>query len=318
MERLMERRIAQVFDVELTVPDESVDASTPTVVLSAAPLKACVRASAPTVRHVAVGRLPGTALGTQPPGGRHAKMWVIEEPLETAPVGAIPMPGERARAAVSSHEPPARGSSSAAVTFVEPHVVRAQRNAAAEPHVVRAHRNSAAEPHVVRAQRNPAVMLVEPRAGRACEPAAQYSVERELQELTRSRAAASRWQPKARRSAHVLVLIIGVLAGFLTVLSVVVVRQRRALSDAAEPAQRVNAACAAYAKEVRNVAVELTRAAGDVKDVENRAGERARNVVSDRGMQRLCAAPLEVACSPADAACVASTVMQLRQALAHR
>lgn len=98
-------------------------------------------------------------------------------------------------------------------------------------------------------------------------------------------------------------------------LSVVVVRQQRDLQAAVEPAQRADAACAAYADQVSAVAFEPTRAAGDVADVEQRIGERARNVVNDRGMQRLCAAPIEVACSSGDATCVAAAVMQ-RQALA--
>lgn len=327
MQPSMESRNAQVFDVEVTVPDQSVDGSAPTVVLSAAPLKACVRASAPTVRHVAVGRLPGRPLGTQPPAGRQAKMWVIEEPLETAPVGAIPMPGERASAAVAMmpRETPVRGSSSAAVTIVEPRMVRAyeRRDAAvisAEPRPVRAYekRNAAvmiAAPQAVRAA---VVTTVAPPAVRACEPALQYSVEREVSELTTTRAAAPRWQRKDRRSGHALVLIIGMLAGFTTVLSVVVVRQQRDLQATVEPAQRADAACAAYADQVGAVALELTRAAGDVEDVEKRIGERARSVVNDRNMQHLCGAPIEIPCSTADAACVALAVMQLRQALARR
>jgi hypothetical protein len=102
------------------------------------------------------------------------------------------------------------------------------------------------------------------------------------------------------------------------VLSVVVFLQQRDMQSMAAPAQRADEACAAYAGEVDAIARELTQAAGAVADVEKRIGDRARSVVSDRAMQRLCGAAMEVACSTADATCVALTVMELRQALARR
>ncbi len=268
----MERRNAQVWDVEITTPDESVEASTPTLVVSAAPLQACVRASAPTVRVVPVSRLPGTALGTVPPAERRARMWVIEEPLETAPVGAIPLPGERA-------------------IRVAPRGIRA------------------VAPRTRVASRAPM---------RACEPQAHYSVEREISAITTRRPVVPQRKREGLQAGHALVLIVGVLAGLLTVLSVVVFRQQRDMQSMAAPAHRADEACAAYAAEVRALARELTRAAGDVAAVEQRIGARARGVAGDRAMQRLCDAPLDRTCSLADVACVAATVMQLRQALARR
>lgn len=308
----MERRNAQVFDVEATIPDESADSS-PTVVVSAAPLQPCVRTSAPTVRLVAVSRLPGTALGTVPPAARRARMWVIEEPLETAPVGPVPMPGEPAHPAAPAVSPRdvlwACEPSSSAVTAVAPRAARPfDPSTAAATRVL---------PLGMRAS---AVAIgaptrVAPRvAMRAGEPPVQYSVERAVSGLTTQRAPA----PRKRRAGHVLVLIIGILAGFMTVLSAVVILQQRDMQSMAAPAQRADEACAAYADEVHAIARELTQAAGDVEDVEKRIGERARSVASNRAMQRLCAAPLEVTCSTADAACIASAVMQLRQALARR
>ena len=299
----MERRIAQVFDVETTIPDESSDLSTPTVVVSAAPLQACVRASAPTVRHVALSRLPGTALGTVPRAARRAKMWVIEEPPETSPVGAIPMPGEQVVTVSPRDAMWACKPSSAAVTTVAPRTLRASDPSSAAATKIVPLPTRALEP----ALRAPM---------RACEPAVQYSVEREVSAITVRRAATPRKQREGR--SLVLVLIVGILAGFMTVLSVVVIRQQRHMQSMAAPAQRADEACAMYATEVRALARELTQAAGDVAAVERRIGERARSVVEDRAMQRLCDAPFELACSHADAACVAATVMQLRQALARR
>ncbi|MBA3457764.1 MAG: hypothetical protein H0T42_32075 [Deltaproteobacteria bacterium] len=261
----MERRHAQMFEIESTDLDESVDGSVPTIVVSAAPLQACVRASAATVRQVVAGRLPGKAFGTQPPR-RKARVWSIEPPYETAAVDAIPLPGERASAAVTLvQETPRwrkRESPNAAVTIVQ----------------------------------------AVPLATRACEAPIQYSVEREVSALTVPRPATRPWDPRDRRRGHVLVLIIGMLAGFMTVLSVVVVRQQRDLETMAEPARRANQACAAYADEVR-------------AELENPSGDRRRRVLGDRAMQRLCAPEVDVACAQHDeTACV----VQLRQALARR
>lgn len=303
MQTFMERRNAQVFDVETTIPDVSVDTSEPTVVVSAAPLQPCVRTSAPTVRQVALSRLPGTAMGTVPPA-RRARVWVIEEPQETAPVGAIPMPGERAMSApvrVSPRDPMwAREPSSAAVTTVATRAVRRAFDA-----------SSAAATRVVPLGTR-AGEVTRPAGNR--EPPVQYSVEREVSRL----AAPAPPKPRKRAGWHVLVLIIGVLAGIMTVLSFVVIRQQRDMESMAAPAHRADEACGAYASEVRALALELTEAAGDVAAVEKRIGARARSVVNDVGMQRLCSARVEVACVRTDAACVAATVMQLRQALARR
>lgn len=240
-------------------------------------------------------------------------MWVIEEPLETAPVGAIPMPGERAKAVSPDAPMWSCERSSAAATTVATRAARdfAPATTAATRALSLGTRVSDLASTVVTRGATRAPL-------RACEPPAQYSVEREVAELT-TRRAAEPHRPRARRqTGHALVLIIGILAGLMTVLSVVVLRQQRDMQSMAAPAQRADEACAAYAGEVRALAVQLTRAAGDVAAVEQRIGDRARGVVSDRAMQRLCSAPIEVACSAADAGCVAAAVMQLRQALARR
>ena len=305
----MERRNAQMFEVETTDLDESIDVSAPTVVVSAAPLQPCVRASAPTVRHLAPGRLPGKPMGTQPPPQqRRAQQWPIEMPWETAPVSAIPMPGERASAAVTIVQRlPQEQPSAQALTIVQQ----------ASPASTGDRPSAQALTIMQQAPRAHALRFMKPAplVMHACEPRVQYSVERAVSAMEAPRRPVS---PKGRRSGHILVLIIGMLAGFMTVLTVVVVRQQTALQASAEPAHRANEACAAYAAEVGAVALELTRAAADVADVEKRIGERARSVVNDRGLQRVCTGTMTAPCPLDDAACVASSVMQLRQTLSRR
>jgi len=272
----MKRRHAQVFDVEEVTElsdDEPIEASAPTVVTSAAPLQVCVTTTGPTRREVPVARPPGTPLGAPRPP-RRARLWLTVPPvLETAPVGRIPLPGERPSAEV--------------VTIV-------QRPAREKPMAVQ--RTRAAEPH------------------------AAYSVEREVSALATPRRAGPRPSHAAARQGYVLVGIIALFAGFVTMLSVVVVRQQAELRQIREPAQRAAQACATYADEVRSIAGELTQAAGEVADVERRIGERARTVMNERALQRLCAADADAqrwTCPGGDPACLAAAVMQLRQALAH-
>lgn len=274
----MERRHAQVFDVEEVTElseDEPIEVSAPTVVMSAAPLKACVTTTGPTRREIPVARPPGKPLGA-PRAPRRAQLWLTVPPvLETAPVGRIPLPGERPSADV--------------VTIVR----RPRRE----------------EPEAATLQRS-----------HAAEPRAAYSVEREVSALATPRRAVPRNSQAAGRQGYVLVAIVALFAGFVTMLSVVVVRQQAELRQIREPAQRAARACAAYADEVRSIAVELTQAAGEVADVERRIGERARSVMNERGLQRLCAVDADAQrwmCPGGDPACLAAAVMQLRQVLAH-
>jgi len=118
MSRSMERRNAQVFEVEEVTElsaDEPIEVSAPTVVTSAAPLPACATSSAPTRREIPVARPPGTPLGaTRAP--RRARLWAsVALPVETAPVARIPMPGERPSAdAVTLVQAPRRDEPSRA------------------------------------------------------------------------------------------------------------------------------------------------------------------------------------------------------------
>ena len=347
MRRSMERRNAQIFEVETTDLDESIDVSAdvsaPTVVASAAPLQPCVRASAPTVRHIAPGRLPGKPMGTQPPLQRRAQEWAIELAWETAPVGAIPMPGERASAAVTMVQAPRESAgerpSTDALTIMQqaPQAHAGERPSAHALTIMqqapREHAGEGPNAHALtiaqqassaqaltaiqQAPRAHALRFIQPAplAMRAGEPPVQYSVERAVSAMAAPRKPLSL---KRRRSGHILVLIIGMLAGFMTVLSVVVVRQQSELQANAEPAHRANEACAAYAAEVGAIALELTTAAGNVADVEKRIGERARSVVNDRGLQSVCIGATEALCAGGDATCVAAAVMELRQALVRR
>jgi len=274
----MERRHAQVFDVEDATElseDEPIEVSAPTVVTSAAPLRSCVTTTGPTRREIPVARPPGKPLGAPPPP-RRARVWLTVPPvLETAPVGRIPLPGERPSADV--------------VTIVQ--------------------RPPREEPEATALQRT-----------RAAEPRAAYLVEREATALATPARAVPRHAHAAGHQNYVLVAIIVLFAGFVTMLSVVVVRQQAELRQIREPAQRAVRACAAYADDVRSIAAELTQAAGEVADVERRIGERARTVMNERALQRLCAADADAqrwTCPGGDPACLAAAVMQLRQVLAH-
>jgi len=263
----METRNARVFDVE--EPTEisecgPVDVSAPTVVLSAAPLKTVVESSAPTRREIPVARPPGVPMGA-PRAVRGRLPWAEPLEYETAPVGPIPMPGERPSADVVT-------------------IVQQLRRAA-------------------------------PVAARAAERPAQYVVGGNV-------AVKHKATPRSdSRGALALVGIVGLLAGFVMVLSVVVVRQQTELRENRVPAQRAAQVCATYDAEVRAIAGELTQRAGDVEAVEHRIGERARGVVAARSLQQLCVPdedPTRWACASGEAACLAEAVMQLRQALAHR
>ena len=69
----------------------------------------------------------------------------------------------------------------------------------------------------VRERSSEAATVGSPRAVRAGEPPLQYSVEREVSELAKPRRRRPGGSGKIGRSAHVMVPIIGILAGFMTV-----------------------------------------------------------------------------------------------------
>ncbi len=301
----METRTARMFEVEEATEiseDGPVEVSAPTVVLSAAPLMTVVESSAPTRREIPVARPPGTPMGA-PRVARRAQAWTAPTVYETAPVGRIPMPGER----------PSETSSSVPVPGGRPYAVIGRIPMPGE----RPSADIVTVVHQLRRAVPAAAATAILPATRAGERRAAYVVGGDA--MTRPRNV-----PPVQRESRgglVLVGIIGLLAGLVVVLSVVVVRQQTQLREIRVPAQRTAVVCGAYADEVSAIAGELTASAASVTVVEHRIGERARAVVSDRELQRLCLPdtdPTQWSCPRGEAACLPDGVMQLRQALARR